>query len=87
MLRNSSNIFILQSTSRKFLDTLEDILISPRTSPVVRERLMDVLAAAAYASGSSECSFSPQRLADLDPLLSFGWILVLSSALRTFCKL
>ncbi|KAJ7780338.1 hypothetical protein B0H14DRAFT_3586294, partial [Mycena olivaceomarginata] len=51
MLRNSSDIFISQSTSRKFLDTLEDLLTSSRTSPVVRERVMDVLAAAAYASG------------------------------------
>ncbi|KAJ7724674.1 hypothetical protein B0H14DRAFT_3003639 [Mycena olivaceomarginata] len=51
MLRNSSNTFIAQSTSRKFLDTLEDLLTSSRTSPVVRDRAMDVLAAAAYASG------------------------------------
>jgi hypothetical protein len=57
MLRNSSDTFISQSTSRKFLDTLEDLLTSARTSPVVRERVMDVLAAAAYASGTSE--FSP----------------------------
>ncbi|KAJ3753166.1 hypothetical protein EV360DRAFT_53908 [Lentinula raphanica] len=55
MLRNSSDVFITQCTSRKFLDTLEDLLTSTgRTSPVVRERVMDVLAAAAYASGSSE---------------------------------
>ncbi|KAJ7239958.1 hypothetical protein B0H12DRAFT_72370 [Mycena haematopus] len=54
MLRNSSETFISQSTSRKFLDTLEDLLTSSRTSPVVRERVMDVLAAAAYASGSKK---------------------------------
>lgn len=54
MLRNSSEIFMQQIMSKKFLDTLEDVLTSPRTSPVVRERLMDVLAAVAYASGSSE---------------------------------
>ncbi|KAF8905168.1 hypothetical protein CPB85DRAFT_1315922 [Mucidula mucida] len=54
MLRNSTETFIGQSTSRKFLDTLEDILLSPRTSPVVRERIMDVVAAAAYASGSKK---------------------------------
>ncbi|KAJ7145882.1 hypothetical protein C8R44DRAFT_863719 [Mycena epipterygia] len=52
MLRNSSDTFISQSTSRKFLDTVEDLLTSSRTSPVVRKRVMDVLAAAAYASGS-----------------------------------
>jgi hypothetical protein len=44
MLRNSSDTFISQSTSRKFLDTLEDLL-TLRTSPVVREHIMDVLAA------------------------------------------
>ncbi|KAJ7656692.1 hypothetical protein B0H17DRAFT_1337923 [Mycena rosella] len=54
MLRNSSDTFISQSTSRKFLDTLEDLLTSSRTSPVVRERVMDVLAAAAYASGTKK---------------------------------
>lgn len=53
MLRNSSELFISQSTARKFLDTLEDLLTSPRTSPVVRERVLYVIAAAAYASGSS----------------------------------
>ncbi|KAJ3819568.1 hypothetical protein F5880DRAFT_1489456 [Lentinula raphanica] len=52
MLRNSSDVFITQCTSRKFLDTLEDLLTNSGkgTSPVVRERVMDVLAAAAYAS-------------------------------------
>ncbi|KAK7055203.1 hypothetical protein R3P38DRAFT_2378345, partial [Favolaschia claudopus] len=54
MLRNSSEIFFNQSTSRKFLDTLEDLLTSTRTIPVVRERVMDVIAAAAYASGSKK---------------------------------
>ncbi|GLB44656.1 putative VHS domain containing protein [Lyophyllum shimeji] len=52
MLRNSSELFISQSTARKFLDTLEDLINSSRTSPVVRERVLDVIAAAAYASGS-----------------------------------
>ncbi|KAE9403811.1 hypothetical protein BT96DRAFT_917357 [Gymnopus androsaceus JB14] len=61
MLRNSSDVFITQCTSRKFLDTLEDLLTNTGggpfssgkgTSPVVRERVMDVLAAAAYASGT-----------------------------------
>ena len=52
MLRNSSEIFVHQCTKNKFFDTLEDILTSQRTSPVVRERLLDVLAAAAYASSA-----------------------------------
>jgi hypothetical protein len=54
MLRNSSEIFISQSTSRKFLDALEELLSSPKTSPVVRERVLEVVAAAAYASGNSK---------------------------------
>ncbi|KAH9916215.1 uncharacterized protein B0H18DRAFT_1038853 [Fomitopsis serialis] len=59
MLRNSSAVFTHQCTSRKFLDTLEDVVTSSRTSPVVRERLLEVLAAAAYASsaGSKEAAF------------------------------
>lgn len=55
MLRNSNELFVHQCTSRKFLDILEDVLTSTRTSPVVRERLLDVLAAAAYASSSRKC--------------------------------
>lgn len=56
MLRNSSDLFISQSTARKFFDTLEDLINSPRTSPVVRERVLHVIAAAAYASGSKKDS-------------------------------
>ncbi|KAG5725088.1 TOM1-like protein 2 [Termitomyces sp. T112] len=53
-LRNVKNDwFVQQSTTRKFTETLEDLLISPRTSPVVRERLLAVVAAAAFASGKS----------------------------------
>jgi len=53
MLRNSSEIFVHQCMKNKFMDTLEDVLTSQRTSPVVRERLLDVLAAAAYASSAT----------------------------------
>ncbi|KAK1219992.1 hypothetical protein PQX77_017264 [Marasmius sp. AFHP31] len=48
MLRNSTDTFISQSTSRKFLETLEELSSSSRTNPVVKERVLDVLAAAAY---------------------------------------
>ncbi|KAF5352923.1 hypothetical protein D9758_007866 [Tetrapyrgos nigripes] len=54
MLRNSSDTFIAQSTSRKFLDTLEDLIRNPATNPVVKERVLDVIAAAAYASASKK---------------------------------
>jgi hypothetical protein len=63
MLRNSSELFVHQCAKSKFMDTLEDVLASQRTSPVVRERLLDVLAAASYASsGSSHKSDSSFRL-------------------------
>ena len=52
MLRNCSLSFVKQCTSRKFLDTLEEVLKSKSTTPVVRERLVAVLAAASYASDS-----------------------------------
>ncbi|KAK7014135.1 hypothetical protein VNI00_019386 [Paramarasmius palmivorus] len=35
-------------------DTLEDLLASSKTSPVVRERMLDILAGAAYASASKK---------------------------------
>jgi len=63
MLRNASDIFLAQISQRKFIETLEDVLTSPRTSPVVRERLMEVLAAAAYiTSRMSSWLPSCQRL-------------------------
>ena len=63
MLRNSSELFVHQCAKSKFLDTLDDVLGSHRTSPVVRERLLDVLAAAAYAStGPSHKTESSFRL-------------------------
>ncbi|KAF5314300.1 hypothetical protein D9619_011863 [Psilocybe cf. subviscida] len=54
MLRNSSDAFASQSTSRKFLGTLEDLIQSSRTSAVVRGHLLEVIAAAAYASGAKK---------------------------------
>ena len=58
-----SELFVHQCTKSKFLDTLDDVLGSQRTSPVVREHLLDVLAAAAYAStGPSHKTESSFRL-------------------------
>jgi hypothetical protein len=53
MLRNSSELFVYQCAKNKFLDTLDDVLTSQRTSPIVRERLLDALAAATYASAGA----------------------------------
>ncbi|KAG2152801.1 hypothetical protein DEU56DRAFT_907981 [Suillus clintonianus] len=55
MLRNASDIFLTQISSRTFIDTLQGVLTSSRTSPVVRNRLMEVLAAAAFITSSRPC--------------------------------
>jgi Ring finger domain len=61
MLLNSSELFVNQCTKSEFMDALEDVLNSQRTSPVVRKNLLKVLAAVAYASAGtlnkSESSF------------------------------
>jgi hypothetical protein len=49
MIRNCTDVFYAQINSRKFLESLEDVLASPRTSPVVKERIRDVIADAAYS--------------------------------------
>jgi hypothetical protein len=52
MLRNASDIFLTQIISRNFIDTLEGVITNSKTSPVVRERLIEVLAAAAFIANS-----------------------------------
>lgn len=54
MIRNCNDGFLVQCASRKFLDTLEDVLQSQKTTPVVRERLLEVLAGAAYSTPHGE---------------------------------
>ncbi|KAF8553627.1 hypothetical protein OG21DRAFT_1463829 [Imleria badia] len=61
MLRNASDVFIQQISQRKFIEVLEDALTSPRTSPVVRERLMEVLAAAAFITSSRSQSVGKEK--------------------------
>ncbi|KAH0834019.1 hypothetical protein J3R83DRAFT_11255 [Lanmaoa asiatica] len=61
MLRNASDVFIQQISQRKFIEALEDVLTSPRTSPVVRERLMEVLAAAAFITSSRSQSAGKEK--------------------------
>src|SRR5882762_1842229 len=53
MLQNSSEFFVHQCSKNKFLDTLDNVLTSQRTSPIVRECLLDVLADAAYVSSGA----------------------------------
>lgn len=50
MLNNCSDAFAIQCAGRKFLDTIEDVLFSSRITPVVRERILDVLAGATWAA-------------------------------------
>ncbi|KAL5479090.1 hypothetical protein ACEPAI_2378 [Sanghuangporus weigelae] len=47
MLQNASDFFITQTSSRKFLDVVEDVILHTR-SLVIRDRLIEVLGAAAY---------------------------------------
>ena len=67
LLRNASGTFVSQCASRKFIDTLDEVINSSRTAPVVRERLLQVLAAAAYASGSSSSASEPFDESQLTP--------------------
>jgi hypothetical protein len=53
ILMNSSEVFLHQCAKREFMDTLEDVLNSQHTSPVVRERLLQALGAAAYSSSAT----------------------------------
>jgi hypothetical protein len=50
MLFNCSEYFAFQCGSKKFLDTIEDVLLSADTLTVLRDLLLDVLAGATYAS-------------------------------------
>ncbi len=63
MLRNCSLAFVKHCASRKFLDSLEEVLKSRSTPPVVRERLTAVLAAASFAS---DPGMSQHEIVDLD---------------------
>jgi hypothetical protein len=53
ILLNSSEPFLHQCAKLVFVDTLEDVLNSQHTLPVVRERLLQVLAAAVYLSSGT----------------------------------
>jgi hypothetical protein len=74
MLRNSTDIFISQSRQRKFLDTLEELIKSGRSTPVVTDRLLEIIAAAAYASGRhSESSTLGSEPAFSDLVGKYGY--------------
>ncbi|KAJ7572218.1 hypothetical protein C8J56DRAFT_54712 [Mycena floridula] len=52
ILRNRAEIIVSHSATKKFLDTIQALVTSPETQPVVRERLMDILSAASYEMGN-----------------------------------
>ncbi|KAJ6480431.1 kinase-like domain-containing protein [Mycena sanguinolenta] len=54
LLRNSSTEFIMQSTAVDFLETLEALIVSNATSPVVRNRVLHVLGDAVYSNPNAE---------------------------------
>ncbi|KAH7100458.1 hypothetical protein BKA62DRAFT_830917 [Auriculariales sp. MPI-PUGE-AT-0066] len=53
MLRYGSEVFAAQTCTKTFLETVEEVCTSNRTTPVVRDRLLEVVAGAAYAHPSS----------------------------------
>jgi uncharacterized linocin/CFP29 family protein len=55
ILSNASDVFLTQIDSRKFINVLTDVITSPKSSPVVRDRLMEVLAGAVFITGSRTC--------------------------------
>lgn len=48
MLRNSKPVLIEATASKKNMDAIEEVITSQRTTPVVKERLLEVLGYAAY---------------------------------------
>ncbi|KAF7299457.1 Kinase-like protein [Mycena indigotica] len=54
LLRNSSTAFISQSAAPDFLDSVAELLVSPRTSPVVRHRVLRVLGDAVWNNPTKE---------------------------------
>jgi hypothetical protein len=54
LLRNSSAEFVAQSTAVDFLETIEALIVSSATSPVVRNRLLRVLGDVVYNHSTRE---------------------------------
>jgi hypothetical protein len=48
MMRNCKDYFIARTTDRKFLGRIEEVALSPTTSPVVRDRLVEVVGTAVH---------------------------------------
>ncbi|KAG9125410.1 hypothetical protein FRC07_007709 [Ceratobasidium sp. 392] len=48
MMRNCPTYFIAHTTSRKFLGRIEEVALSPTTSPVIRDRLVEVVGTSVF---------------------------------------
>lgn len=60
-----ASIYLDQSNTKKLLETIEDVLTSTRTTVLVREQLLEVLAAAVFVSSSKGASALLKRYSDL----------------------
>lgn len=45
---HSQPLFLKETSGRKFMDVMEDVITNPKTEPVVKERLLDVLGSAVF---------------------------------------
>lgn len=45
---HSQPLFLKETSGRKFMDAVEDVVTNPKTEPVVKERLLDVLGSAVF---------------------------------------
>ncbi|KAG8715352.1 hypothetical protein FRC11_004522 [Ceratobasidium sp. 423] len=48
LMRNCAQYFVAHTTSRKFLGKIEEVALNPTTSPVVRDRLVEVIGTSVY---------------------------------------
>ncbi|CAE6464433.1 unnamed protein product [Rhizoctonia solani] len=48
LMRNCPQYFVAHTTNRKFLGKIEEVALSPTTSPVVRDRLVEVIGTSVY---------------------------------------
>jgi hypothetical protein len=90
MLPNCDDVFISQSSSRKILELLEDLIASSRHL-VVRERVLELLAAGAYVQRESRTiPHSPclptSRPFALNRGACFGQLLSCSALMRSYCS-
>lgn len=57
---NSQTMFLRETSGRKFMEAVEDVVTNPKTEPVVRERLLEVLGSAVseYTGGDRKHAYA-----------------------------